>query len=531
MENKKLDSADVLIKSGNVEKGLKIYRIMCSDHNKPVSLILARLFSIFKEEALEILIKLRDSFPFLDEAGKARLVKILEEIGTLSPARTSLQDLKVIPVFERMVTGTFLYNHLYLKESMAIFISIASDPEIEFVYRIDSCKYMFGSTVPEYKEKALSFLSTILDNTLIESIIRYRVIVNFSSKSGITTYINKEKIKTPYDEEFVYNLQILFFMNEKNGIRERILSAQSLLQMDSDVVQEEKREQIVKKLLEMSTFTNYEENVRADAADVVLRLGNPEEREIARTTIQELGYSSVKTFKTIYNNSQNVHDEHIESCVAIAIEKLMKGFIPRSYTNIKDEISTAIRDPKYSSKRILIWQALNRIELDSSTYSSTKSTLAEILAMVWSKIKGCPQEELLLDRLVEELVDMSDTCASGHAGRLINVFSGILDGYITISFKTQISANISARLIAKMKELEEDERDKIIMGMLPMADEEDRETFLEFIKEQTPNIKEELYKEFVLAKYITENEFNVYFESTVDSLINGKIPSSVLVKD
>jgi hypothetical protein len=79
-----------------------------------------------------------------------------------------------------------------------------------------------------------------------------------------------------------------------------------------------------------------------------------------------------------------------------------------------------------------------------------------------------------------------------------------------------------------MRELDEDERDNIIEGMLPMAGEEERALFLDFIKEHTPAIKEELYKEFVEEKYITESEFNSYFDDTITSLMTGKVPSSIL---
>ena len=46
----------------------------------------------------------------------------------------------------------------------------------------------------------------------------------------------------PYDEEFVFALQVIFFYNDKNGIRERILSGQHMLQMQC-VSQEEKKEE------------------------------------------------------------------------------------------------------------------------------------------------------------------------------------------------------------------------------------------------------------------------------------------------
>jgi hypothetical protein len=524
---KKVSRADTIIKSGEVEKGLKIYRDLIFDSSLSATLrsqILVRLFAVHVDEGLELLTKIRDAYIFLDDKGKESTIKILEETGCT----------KVIPIFQRMVNATFLYNRICLKESVSVFSSVAIDPECEFVFRVDSCKYMFGTGVQEYQEQASKFLISIISSHEKPSIDRYRVIVSFLSKSGIVTYINTGKIGAPYDEEFAYKLQIVFFRDIKNGIRERILSGQYLLQIEC--IDPKEKCEVGDMLLNISRDTSYEENVRADAADVVLRLGDTTQRNIARDIITELGYSSVKTFKTIYSNSQNMHDENISASIAKYIEKLMDAFIPVPWSGVKDEISAyvaasgATKGNKYS-----IYQALNRIELDTAWYTTKKVTLAEILVAVWQKMAAVRDEggddfQILGDRLMEELQEMSDTCSSGHAGRLVNIFSGV-DDVIKISFKSQVLGNIAGRLMAKMRELDNDERESIMDGMLPDADEEDKEQYHQFIDEHLPTIREELYKEFVGEKYITEDEFNGYYDHAKETLKTGKIPTSVLVVD
>lgn len=534
---KKIQRAARLIESGELEKGFKAYRDVCFDGGQSTSTrseILINLFSLHPGEGTELLIKLRDSYIFLDDRGKEDTVKILEEVGSTSSTH--------LPIFERMVTATFLYNRLYLKESMKVFISVASDPTNDFVFRVDACKYMFGSSVDEYQEQSSKFLVDAINDTTKDSLTRYRVIVSFSSKFGIITYINREKIKAPYDERFVYKMQTAFFRNKENGIRQRILSGQHLLQMEREVVEEAERIMVVDELLKISEDKEREENIRADAADVVLRLGTSEERGRARGIITELGYSSVRTFKTIYSNSQNMHDVSIAESVSKYIERLLVEIVPFPYDRVKEEISSTVRAIHLSkAMKFSIYQALNRIEIDTATYSTKNVTLAEVLALVWTKIRatttGTPgpgehgyssDRDLMIDRLMEELSEMSDTCSSGHTGRLINVLSGIsLEGVITISFKSQVMANIAGRLMAKMRGLDDEEREGVFNGMLPNADEEDYRSFIDFVDEHLPAIKEELYKEFVEEKYITSDEFTEYYESATAILKTGKIPSSI----
>jgi hypothetical protein len=55
--------------------------------------------------------------------------------------------------------------------------------------------------------------------------------------------------------------------------------------------------------------TNPDEQIRSEAADMLNRLGTPNFRKVAHDIIQHLGNHYVdKRFRTIYTNSQNVHE-------------------------------------------------------------------------------------------------------------------------------------------------------------------------------------------------------------------------------
>ena len=63
-------------------------------------------------------------------------------------------------------------------------------------------------------------------------------------------------------------------------------------------------------------------------------------------------------------------------------------------------------------------------------------------------------------RLLEELEEMSGTCSSGFASRLVNVISGFGDFKLTISWRDQIIANFTGRLNARARDITNDDKMK-----------------------------------------------------------------------
>ena len=86
--------------------------------------------------------------------------------------------------------------------------------------------------------------------------------------------------------------------------------------------------------------------------------------------------------------------------------------------------------------------------MDRFLYSKYKSTLSNILIKVWSYLVDHEHEKEIRKRLMEELEEMSGTCSSGFASRLVNVISGFGKFNIRISWEDQIIANFSGRLNA-----------------------------------------------------------------------------------
>lgn len=522
---KKLRDAESLCNSGiheNINKSIKLYKELCLSNLDPFdkNKIMSSFWKNVKDEAREMLIRWRDMIPFVKGDALAALTKLL----LLICENRDIED------HERSITAVHLYNQGFLHVCFRGFESIALDDRCNLDYRIDACRFLIGSEQDENKELAQECLLQIINGDS-PSERRYKIIAGFISRTGISTYLNTTKIKIPYDENFVYSLQMSFFENRENGVRERILSGQHILGMQEAATSEDKKG-VVAELLSIANNQENEENIRADAADVILRLGGAEESKTARDIIIKLGYSGLgkssdtqpsDRIKTIYNNSQNMHNEKIEESVSKYIEKLIEGYATTkrpTFERVLTGVIQLVKDRGYTQKqKHSVKAALNRISIDTATFTSLKVTLCDILSCVWMKIAEFDKDEdmkkLLEDRLLEELSEMGPTCSSGHSGRFVNVLSAV-DDTLRISFEDQIIANVAGRINAKIKAIpDEDMKMSIHAGMFPQADDEDAKIYKDFMKNTITDLEKELRKEFVGDGYVKEEEFRFYFDKAV----------------
>ena len=319
----------------------------------------------------------------------------------------------------------------------------------------------------------------------------------------IKYFYNKYSKKNDQDifTYFIKELQITFLFCIENDIYYRILSAQYLLQKSK--ISNETRTKVEEQLLEFARNINIDYDRRADAADVLLRVGNPNNKILARNIIMELGGGHEDNI-TIFNNAQNVHNENVEASVIdileflstlpilliqgepITIEYVEKQikdifkqlynynennqeYINNNFNNIKinevintDIVDTLIINKDVADKDVVdkikeklkkINLAINRIKLDRVLYSKYNNTIGNILIKIWSYIYNHEYANEMKKRLLEELEEMSGTCSSGFASRLINVISGFGEFNIRISWEDQIISNFTGRLNAAAKKL------------------------------------------------------------------------------
>ena len=468
--------------------------------------------------AMEILSRWRDSIMFYDN-GIPEIIKLLAQV-----ARSPL-----VVSHERIYTVVHLYNMSYFQVCYSCFSDITYDMSMDIKHRIEAAKYLFIGG-GEDRETALDSISDIISEHMYSTKFRYETIASYISKTGIATSMNMQKIRVPYDEYFVLELQKIFFSDKKNQVQYIILSGQYILQADS--ADKDIKQTVISDLFGIAENTDNTENIRADAADVILRLGDSVSKKRARNLIIELGYggdgrkvSVADRIKTVYNDSQNVHNDTIYKCIEKYIEKIMNESGNYKLIKYDDTIhqiklyTRMVDQEKYKNCKNNISLALDRISVDSAMFTENKVTLSELLCHVWSRILSDEftdaEKSELKQRLFEELYEMTNTCSSGHAARLVNVMSFVDDNMI-ISWEDQIKSNILGRVQARMKECKDpDLSSSIALGMMEDADEEDKNIYTKWLNEQFDHIEKELRDEFVIEGYLKNEDFEIFFTNAI----------------
>jgi len=366
----------------------------------------------------------------------------------------------------------------------------------------------------DFKTQARDYFCDIINDDSIDVEYRFKSIYRLEhlieSKEDISYFIREASLE--------------FFNNVKNPTRYRVIAGQYVL------IEKVEQEYIEKTLLEFANDSELDYNIRADATDVVLKLGSDSNKDIAQEIIMSLGITS--RIQNVFSNAQNVHDEEIEESVKEIIEFLNQFDImsvndcPITFEYVEKQICKVLEkerkelnlqeDDKYE-REDKIRLSLNRIYMDRGLYSSYNCNLKTILLRVWTYINGHKHEEEMKTRLYQELEEMSGTCSSGYASRLCNTISGFGDMSIRISWRDQIIANVFGRLNARARELDDlDFQEKVIVEMtLDTSDYNARRHFLEFFRDNILSIRDEMHEEF--TKHLDDTTFDLYFRSAIST--------------
>jgi len=504
------------------------------------------LYKYDKDFATNVLVRILDMIQFLvgDEE------ETNEDYESEFYVITNVASYEFVPSHYRLLCAVCLYNNHFIFESMTLFYALVQNTFIIYKYRIEACMYLIYSEDQRYRDNVIGVLVSMIRDKTMSDKIRYEdTICKFNSKLGLNTIMNLKSLNVSYDENLLYTLQTVYFFDEENDVRYRILSGQHLLQMSC--LSEEEREEIGHKLLNLAeNFQDPElaleenNNIQADAADVVIRLGTKIQKQQAKNMIEKLGYFEVQStgkkvsllthrgLRSYIADSQNVHNKKINKLVNQFISRLVEenqGKEIESYVDVSGYIKDIIYELENKSDRLKALKSLGRISIDTATFTNYDVNSADVMVYIWRKIqelrKKFPPEIIheINNRLAEELIDMANTCATGHAARLINIFSGFNCGMdIQISFDDQLVANIGAIMQTKIKAINDDTlRDQIICGMMENSEPDDQRKCLEFISTEAPLIKESLHEEFVIPGYLSEEKYNKIFDKTVNRWLSS----------
>ena len=422
---------------------------------------------------------------------------------------------------------SLLELELYPNEVNDAFITLVNDQNIECEFRYRTIISLEKKSLEYYKntlnnyftdkdfvaELFAEFLDLILkefpdfspniENHKFFELLITRMGYDFAKKM-YTKYIDKI---CPY-ESFLFKAQLAFLKYDFNMTYYKVLAGQYLLQKFN--LNTSQREEVEYILLSIAGDEELDYDRRADAADVLMQLGSPEMKENGRAIIMQLGGVDGRV-RTVFDNAQNVHNEEVEESVAEVLEFF--AMMPLKMVNkqtiefdyVKEQVEDMVKKMKesmdeeeFKDREKKIQVALSRIYLDRALYSKYNSTLSNILIKVWSYLVGHEHEEEMRKRLLEELEEMSGTCSTGFASRLINVISGFGEFNIRISWEDQIIANFSGRLNAAARKIMAE--DSIFYN-----EKLDDVMKLWFNSKEQKELKDSIIEKLQTSEYITGN--------------------------
>lgn len=420
----------------------------------------------------------------------------------------------------------------FYNEAYECFDYISRDTTLPPKYRVDACKFLVYSTLDENRDTALNVMKELIldeewkgDNK-IDAILSFAVDSDGNNNVGMRTLFLGAPLYNDYDEEFCCELMITFFGCKKHPIRLRIIAVEYLLQAESIKTNEKLFNNIAETLWKDGNNSQEENNHRllADIADVLIQLGNDEWKKKGEELLNSIRWSDIPELqRNIYTDAENIHDEQIrKSLMKFIHERFVEKKYPVEVVSV-DDVVQSIAENIYrlnsSKAQQKAMDSLQRIKRDQIRYGSCYVSPIQVLVYIWQYIQeyyNKTERKRFVQAFMQEMVWMADTCSSGHVGRLLNVLNidENKESTLTISFESQLKANIQARINTKINLLEDDDRKgKILLGIMNDADESDKNERREFAVEVEESLHNELHNEFVYGGHMTKKEFNDVFDS------------------
>jgi hypothetical protein len=354
--------------------------------------------------------------------------------------------------------------------------------------------------IQKYRENARNFFCEIVNDVHIDCLYRFKLI---------------QRLENDFkDDLFHYYADVAalrFVESHHNHLVYRVICCQYMFQKCDAPLHIFANEF----LLHIASLPDVSEDIRADACDILLAYGTPENVENARLILFVLG-GGERARHNIFKNSQNVHNHAVEESVEKMIEYI-STFVPRTvspytFEKAKDDLTELIKAEPDDAKRAVLESAMVRITIDRAIYGRFHLSLAHIIAKMWTYIQDSPHRDELQKRLLEELIDSNNKCSSGYVSRIVNTLSGFGDMSLQISFEDQIVTVLETRLNAEI--MNDENGDTILDEMtLPVRFFEKRGTFLKFFRTHISRIREEMYEEF--KEYVNTYDYDMYFRKAI----------------
>ena len=283
----------------------------------------------------------------------------------------------------------------------------------------------------------------------------------------------------------------------------------------------------------VNVFTTYELtiNAKADICDFFLSLTDDKFKkyiQFGKDNLDNISFDIKESgkLKTIYNNGQNIHKIDVDQSIKPFIEKIINfdfqnfQFNPEDHEQYSNFLSSMIGEivnfaTSHNFEKMdvdKINHSIKRFILDNTLYSEYNVSLLNLLARSYLYILTKEEKDELMIRLCEELVDMSETCTTGHIYRLVNIFSGY-DIEMRMPVEEEVKGCVFARLTKMIENKEEDLQLEIwdTIGEDPASEER----FYQLLGKEIAELCDELKMEYVEQNIVPEDQLTIYVRRAI----------------
>ena len=413
-----------------------------------------------------------------------------------------------------------LFRNSYFGEAYKIAYSMAIEPSLSLKLKRDAIYFLLGSENDEYILNG--FLATrkiINDGTYETSQEIIGLLFNIGQEEDLYINILDTTMPYEYNEDISLPLFLDFFYNPVYNIHYKILAAQFIIQTSySEGENGAKFLQDIYKLA-YSEGDHITQGMRGDCGDFLIQWSDNEKYvDMGHKIIDEIKFSNVPiALQNIYTNTENVHDanirQDINNFIITRLSPNADNLSPYTKEHTLKEISEHIYKIKNENALYKALDSFDRVKTDITKFSKEKVLSVDVLCYIWNYIRQDNQDKskkkALLNRFMQELVEMADTCTSGHVGRLINV----IEGSINITFSQQIVANTQGRINSRLKKLEDETlQEDLVMALMESSEKALKIKLNDWIVTFKDELYTELYEEFVDPGFVAEEEFNISFK-------------------
>ena len=245
--------------------------------------------------------------------------------------------------------------------------------------------------------------------------------------------------------------------------------------------------------------------LKADIYDHMLNYSNMKQEALQE--LKKIG----EGLKTL-DSSQNVH--MLSADVDSWITKNLFSPTSKSTAEIIEEIKKLWSATLEASENDKLNYALLRLDLDNTLYGKSHLKLNTILARVWTLIQNHEHKDELMKRLKEELIEMSETCSTGHLYRLMNVFSGYGVETLTLDPKVELRSVINKRVEHYMNSLPEDVRDLVYEAWM----DQQEDVLRTHLYKKLAEIHDEVFADYVNQCIMEQQEFTTAYRDIINNL-------------